>query len=105
MITEYGIEAKSNAEIISELGVRFKEYRLFRNLTQKEVAEQAGVSIFTISQFEKGMAHNIGFGTILSLLRCIGFLEDVEKILPPLPLLPSQIKLLAKEKKKRVRHK
>ena len=36
MITEYGIEAKSNSEIISELGGRFKQYRLFSNLTQKE---------------------------------------------------------------------
>ena len=53
MITEYGIEAKSNSEIISELGGRFKQYRLFSNLTQKEVAVKAGVSIFTISQFEK----------------------------------------------------
>ena len=44
MITEYGIEAKSNSEIISESGGRFKQYRLFSNLTQKEVA----VSIFTI---------------------------------------------------------
>lgn len=53
MITEYGIEAKSNSEIISESGGRFKQYRLFSNLTQKEVAVKAGVSIFTISQFEK----------------------------------------------------
>ncbi len=103
MITEYGIEAKSNAEIISELGGRFKEYRLFCDLTQKEVAEKAGVSIFTISQFEKGEARNIGFGTILSLLRSIGFLEEVEKLLPPLPMLPSQMKN-PKEKKERVRH-
>lgn len=71
MITEYGIEAKSNSEIISELGGRFKQYRLFSNLTQKEVAVKAGVSIFTISQFEKGEAKNIGFGTILSLLRTL----------------------------------
>ena len=60
MITEYGIEAKSNAEIISELGGRFKEYRLFCDLTQKEVAEKAGVSVFTISQFEKGDARFSG---------------------------------------------
>ncbi len=103
MITEYGIEAKSNAEIISDLGGRFKEYRLFCDLTQKEVAERAGVSIFTISQFEKGDARNIGFGTILSLLRSIGFLEEVEKLLPSLPLLPSQMKNSSK-KKERVRH-
>ncbi len=103
MITEYGIEAKSNSEIISELGGRFKEYRLFCNLTQKEVAEKSGVSIFTISQFEKGEARNIGYGTILSLLRSIGFLEEAEKLLPPLPILPSQIKK-SKDKKERVRH-
>ncbi len=103
MITEYGIEAKSNAEIISELGSRFKEYRLFCDLTQKEVAERAGVSIFTISQFEKGEARNIGFGTILSLLRSIGFLEEVEKLLPSLPMLPSQMKV-SNKKKERVRH-
>ena len=80
MITEYGIEAKSNSEIISELGGRFKQYRLFSNLTQKEVAVKAGVSIFTISQF-----------------------EEAEKLLPPLPMLPSQVKKM-NEKKERVRH-
>ena len=53
--------------------------------------------------FEKGEARNIGFGTILSLLRSIGFLEEVEKLLPPMPVLPTQIKKSA-EKKERVRH-
>ena len=103
MITEYGIEAKSNNEIISELGGRFKEYRLFSNLTQKEVAVKSGVSIFTISQFEKGEVGNIGFGTILSLLRSIGFIAEAEKLLPPLPVLPTQI-AKEKNKKERVRH-
>lgn len=55
MITEYGIDAKSNAEIISELGGRFKEYRLFCDLTQKEVAEKAGVSIFTACCLDHSM--------------------------------------------------
>ena len=103
MITEYGIEAKSNAEIIAELGARYRSYRVFRNLTQKEVAEKSGVSIFTISQFEKGEARNIGYGTILSLLRSIGFVAEAEKLLPELPLLPTQI-LKMKAKKERVRH-
>ena len=103
MITDYSIEAKSNAEITAELGARFKQYRLFSRLTQKEVAEKSGVSIFTISQFEKGEARNIGYGTILSLLRSIGFLTEAEKLLPPLPPLPSQM-LKAKQKKERVRH-
>ncbi len=106
MITEYGIEGKSNWEIISELGARFKEYRVFSNMTQKEVSAQSGVSVFTISQFEKGEAGNIGFGTILSLLRSIGFIAEVEKLLPELPLLPSQVKKInaVTAKKERVRH-
>ena len=48
-------------------------------------------------------AKNIGFGTILSLLRSIGFLQEAEKLLPPLPMLPSQVKKM-NEKKERVRH-
>lgn len=103
MITEYGIDAKSNSEIISELGKRYKEYRLFSDLTQKEVAARAGVSVFTISQFEKGEAHNIGLATLLALLRSIGFLEEVEKLLPSLPELPSQ-RVKNKSRKERVRH-
>ena len=103
MITDYGIEGKSNWEIISELGGRFKEYRIFSRLTQKEVARKSGVSIFTISQFEKGESGNIGFGTILSLLRSIGFLAEAEKLLPPLPMLPSQITKQQK-RKERIRH-
>ncbi len=39
MITEYGIDAKSNYKIISELGIQFREYRIFCGLTQKEVAD------------------------------------------------------------------
>ncbi len=103
MITEYGIDGKSNTQIIAELGARFKEYRLFSDLTQKEVSEQSGVSIFTISQFEKGEGRNIGFGTLLSLLRSIGFLEEVEKLLPSLPLLPRHL-IKSNNKKERVRH-
>ena len=103
MIIEYGIETKSNNEIISELGGRFKEYRLFSNLTQKEVAVKSGVSIFTISQFEKGEVGNIGFGTLLSLLWTIGFITKAEKLLPPLPMLPAQM-VKAKNEKERVRH-
>ena len=103
MITEYGIEGKSNAEIISELGGRFKDYRLFSDMTQREVAEKSVVSIFTISQFEKGEAKNIGYGTILSLLRSIGFLSEAEKLLPKLPEIPVQMRK-RNHKKERVRH-
>ena len=69
-------------------------YKFFRRCLKN-------LKIRIFSQFEKGEAKNIGFGTILSLLRSIGFLQEAEKLLPP--LLPSQVKKM-NEKKERVRH-
>ena len=40
-------KAMSNPEIVMELGRRFKKYRLAGNLTQEEVAEKAGVSLWS----------------------------------------------------------
>ena len=71
-------------------------YKFFRRCLKN-------LKIRIFSQFEKGEAKNIGFGTILSLLRSIGFLQEAEKLLPPLPLLPNQVKKM-NEKKERVRH-
>lgn len=85
MLKENDIYTKLNAMIIADLGRRFKRYRVLSQLTQRDVAERAGVSIFTISQFEKGEDRNITFGNFLALLRSIGFLEEVDKLLPPMP--------------------
>ena len=41
-------------ELISLLGQRFKDYRLRSEMTQKDVAEQSGITINTIHKFENG---------------------------------------------------
>ena len=43
MLTKDNIQGLSNAEIIQSLGAQYKNYRLRAELTQKEVAEKAGV--------------------------------------------------------------
>ena len=48
------IKALSNAEIVMQLGKRFKEYRLSSKLTQQEAADKAGMSVVTLRQFENG---------------------------------------------------
>lgn len=40
---------------------------------------------------------------LLSLLRSIGFIEEIEKLLPELPELPNQRRRIV-DKKERVRH-
>lgn len=104
MMDNEDIYGKTNPELIMELGSRFKEYRLTCRMTQKEVAEQAGVSLFTVKAFESGRAYNITMGSFLGMLRAISFLEEVEKLLPELPPTPEMIEKLNKNKPKRIRN-
>ena len=101
---EIEIYGKTNSELIMELGSRFKQYRLTYRMTQKEVAEQAGISLFTIKAFENGRAFNITMGSFIAMLRAIGFLEEVEKLLPELPPTPEMIELINKNKPKRIKN-
>ncbi|WP_085536783.1 helix-turn-helix domain-containing protein [Massilibacteroides vaginae] len=78
--------ASSNNTIISGLGKRYAEYRKRMGYTQKEIAEQTGLSIFTISSFESGSSTGITLASLLKLLRAIENLEEVEKLLPELPV-------------------
>lgn len=95
----------SNPEIIRQLGRRYKEYRLRLGVTQQQVAEKVGLSIYTVSQFEQGRAGNLTMDSLLRLLRGIGYLEEMNKLLEPLPISPILQKKLAKQQRKRVRTK
>lgn len=78
----------SSIEIIQLLGKRFKEYRLRLSLTQKEVSERSGVSILTVNKFENGTIGKMSFATFISLLKAIGYINDLENVLPELPESP-----------------
>ena len=90
-------------EIVRILGARFREYRLRVGMTQKDVAEQSGLTVTTIHKFESGTSYNISLGTLLQLLKAIGMIDNVDRLLPELPESP----YLYKEEKKiqRIRHK
>ncbi len=96
--TEY-----SAPELVRMLGSRFKDYRLRANMTQKEVAEMAGLSSLTIYRFENGTVTNISLSTFLLLMKAVGCIKDIENVMPEQPESP----YLYKENKKmqRVRHK
>ena len=94
----------SVAELVHLLGGRFKDYRMRANMTQKEVAESAGISIATVYKFENGAATNISLGTFILLLKAIGWIDELDRLLPELPESPY---LYGKNNKKaqRIRHK
>lgn len=96
----------SISEILQSLGSHFKEYRLRCRLTQKEVAEQAGISLSTVHKFETGALTNISFGNVIRLLRTVGAVENLQNLLPALPENPFLYKNMDFEnKKRRVKHK
>ena len=93
----------SAVEIIQLLGTQFREYRLRLNMTQKDVSERSGISILTINKFENGTIGKMSFATFIALIKAIGYIDNLEYLLPALPESP----YLYNDTKKvqRVRHK
>ena len=75
-------------ELVQMLGSRFKDYRLRANMTQKEVAEMAGLSVLTVHRFENGTVRNISLGTFLLLLKAVGSINDLNDLMPEQPESP-----------------
>lgn len=93
----------SMPELVRLLGIRFKEYRMRCNFTQKEVAEQSGIGLTTIHKFENGTASNLSLSTFILLLKVVGQINSLDDLLPELPESPY---LIRKDEKKaqRIRH-
>ena len=90
-------------EVVRNLGLRFKDYRMRLMMTRKEVSERASVGMTTLYKFESGNMPDVSFSTLLRLLRAVGLGENWEALLPELPESPYSYD--ANDKKmRRVRH-
>ncbi|MCI2081845.1 MAG: helix-turn-helix domain-containing protein [Bacteroidales bacterium] len=94
----------SAPELVHILGKRFRDYRLRANMTQKDVADQTGLTITTIHKFESGMANNLSLGTFILLLKAVGSVDALDQLMPELPESPYLIRN-KKQKAQRIRHK
>ena len=74
--------------IIRNLGLRFRDYRMRLRMTRKEVSVAARVGMTTLYKFESGNMTDISFGTVIRLLRAIGMVENWDALLPELPESP-----------------
>ncbi|MBQ9232312.1 MAG: helix-turn-helix domain-containing protein [Prevotella sp.] len=94
----------SAPELVRMLGSRFKDYRLRANMTQKEVAEMAGLSVLTVYRFENGTVTNIALSTFLLLMKAVGSINDLNELMPE---QPESLYLYNDNRKKvqRIRHK
>jgi putative transcriptional regulator len=79
------IEAtNTDAVVLAELGRRLERTRLEHNLSQEQLAREAGVSKATIERAEAGSP--IKTNSLVRALRALGRLEALDQLLPePLP--------------------
>lgn len=86
--------------LLSDLGGRLARVRLDRNLTQAELAEQAGVSKRTVERLESGSAATQLSGFI-RVCRALGLLARFDALIPeslPSPIV--QLKLRGKQRQR-----
>ena len=78
---------KSDEALLQELGQRIARLRLERNLSQAQLAEQAGISKRTLERLEAG-ASATQLSLFLRVLRQLDLLERLELLLPEPQLSP-----------------
>jgi len=66
--------------VLAELGARLARRRLELQLTQAEVAEQAGIGKRTLERMEAGQASQLG--TLVRVLRALDAMPGLEGLIP-----------------------
>ncbi len=82
----------SDATVLAELGERLSRTRLERNLSQQQLATEAGISKRTLERIEAGAPANVA--AFIRVLRVLGLLDRLDSVVPePLPSPIEQLKL------------
>jgi transcriptional regulator with XRE-family HTH domain len=86
--------------VLAELGGRLARIRLERNLTQGQLAEQAGVSKRTVERLETG-AVATQLSVFIRVCRVLGMLERFETLVSePIPSPVAQLKLRGRQRQR-----
>lgn len=81
-------DSLATPDVIRNLGLRFRDYRLRLRMTRKDVSEAAAIGMTTLYKFESGNMTDISFSTLMRLLRAIGLGGNWDALLPELPESP-----------------
>ena len=84
--------------VLAELGDRFSRLRLQRNLTQAQLAREAGVSKRTLIRLESG--ESIQVTNLIRVVRALGLLGNLDAFVPP-PLSSPIAQLRSRKKERR----
>ncbi len=90
----------TDEQVLKLLGERLLGVRLVRNLTQGELAVQAGVSKRTVERLESGEVA-IQLSSFVRVCRALGLLERFEMLIPePAPSPMAQLKRQGKPRQR-----
>jgi transcriptional regulator with XRE-family HTH domain len=70
----------TSGQIETALCKRLERIRLSRNITQAQLAEEAGVSLRTIGRIEKGLG--VSMDTFIRIMIALGIQQNLEALLP-----------------------
>ena len=90
---------KTDRAILVELGNRIRQKRIQNRFKQSDLAQRAGISVYTLQKMEHGQSYNVT--TLIQVLRALNELEQLELFLPPMEISP--IELLKSKEKTRLR--
>jgi len=84
--------------IAKELAKRIRRQRLNKDLSQRSVAETAGISVTAVQGVEKGEST---ISTLIKVLRVLGALDSLESFLPEVIVSPIALAKLAGKKRQK----
>jgi len=73
-------EIMTDAAVLAELGRRLERHRLERNLTQAELASEAGIGQATVQRAERG--ESVQMTSMIKLLRALELLAGLDLAIP-----------------------
>lgn len=89
----------SDAAVLAELGGRLERTRLERNVSQQQLATEAGLSKRTVERIEAGEETKLS--NLVRVLRALGMLDRLDALVPePLPSPIEQLKLRGRRRRR-----
>jgi len=93
-------EEMTDARMLVLIGSRLTQLRLSRDLTQQQVADEAGIGLRTLQRMEAGEVASRLSGFV-GVCRVLGLSGRFEMLLPEVPLSPmDQLKLQGKRRER-----
>jgi transcriptional regulator with XRE-family HTH domain len=92
--------ATSDNATLKQLGFRLAQLRLSKNLTQEQVASEAGLGLRTLQRLELGTSAT-ALSSFIRVCRVLGLNEQLNALVPELPPSPiAQLKLHGKQRRR-----